>query len=58
MMMMTMTLTILINAPNDNDYHELQPQDSNPTIIHPPRSQIRKASQSHAFGILQFLHIC
>jgi hypothetical protein len=35
MEMMTMTLTLLMNgeeAPNDGDYHEPQPQITDPTI--------------------------
>ncbi len=44
-------------APNDSDYQKPQPQHPNPFISNPPRSQITKASQSQAFGILQFLHI-
>jgi hypothetical protein len=27
-----------IEAPNDSDYHEFQPQHPNPTISHPPKS--------------------
>jgi hypothetical protein len=43
-----------IKAPNDSDYHELQPEHPNFAINHPPRSLIIRASQSHAFRILQF----
>jgi hypothetical protein len=35
-----------IEAPNDSDYHEPQPQHPNSTISHLPRSQITRASQS------------
>jgi hypothetical protein len=35
-----------IEAPNDSDYHESQPQHPNSTINHLFRSQIKKASQS------------
>jgi hypothetical protein len=41
----------VIEAPNDSDYHEPQPQHPNPTISHLPRSQIIRVSQSQAFGI-------
>jgi hypothetical protein len=40
MMMMTKDTNILnevIEAPNDNDYHESQPQNSNLAISHPLR---------------------
>jgi hypothetical protein len=35
-----------IEAPNDSDYHEPQPQHPNSTISHPPKSRITRASQS------------
>jgi hypothetical protein len=34
----TNILDELIEAPNDSDYHESQPQNSNPTISHPLKS--------------------
>jgi hypothetical protein len=36
----------VIQAPNDNDYHESQHQNSNPAINHYLRSQITRVSQS------------
>ncbi len=35
-----------IEAPNDSDYHEPQPQNPNLAISHPPKSQIIRISQS------------
>jgi hypothetical protein len=35
------------DAPNDNDYHEPQPQDTNPIIGCASTSIITRASQSH-----------
>jgi len=34
----------VIEAPNDNDYHELRPQHPNLAISYPSRSQITRAS--------------
>jgi len=50
MMMMTMTLTFFMKYLRPQmtmtTMHEPQPQHPNPTISHPPRSQITRASQS------------
>ncbi len=41
----TNILNEAIEASNDNDYHELQPHNTLPTISHPSKSQIARASQ-------------